>query len=44
MTPRERWLALLQGKPVDRVPTDYTATPDQILWTLDGVPLACCQQ
>jgi uroporphyrinogen decarboxylase len=28
MTPRERWLALLEGKPVDRVPTDYQATPE----------------
>jgi len=28
MTPRERWLALLAHKPVDRIPTDYTATPE----------------
>ncbi len=26
MTPRQRWLALLQGKPADRIPTDYQAT------------------
>lgn len=25
MTPRERWLALLNKQPVDRVPTDYWA-------------------
>ena len=28
MTPRESWLALLDGKPVDHIPTDYTATPE----------------
>jgi len=28
MTPRERWLALLDGKPVDRIPTDYQATDE----------------
>lgn len=28
MTPRQRWLALLRGQPVDRVPTDYQATPE----------------
>lgn len=28
MTPRERWLAILERKPVDRIPTDYTATPE----------------
>ncbi|MFW6059044.1 MAG: uroporphyrinogen decarboxylase family protein [Phycisphaeraceae bacterium] len=26
LTPRQRWLALLEGKPVDRIPTDYWAT------------------
>jgi uroporphyrinogen decarboxylase len=26
MTPRERWLALLKRRPVDRIPTDYQAT------------------
>jgi uroporphyrinogen decarboxylase len=26
MTPRQRWLALLQGKQPDRIPTDYWAT------------------
>ncbi len=26
MTPRQRWLALLDGKPADRIPTDYQAT------------------
>ena len=28
MTPRERWLALLAGKPTDRIPVDLTATPE----------------
>ena len=28
MTPRQRWLALLDGKPADRVPTDYQATEE----------------
>ena len=28
MTPRQRWLAILERKPVDRIPTDYTATPE----------------
>jgi uroporphyrinogen decarboxylase len=28
MTPRERWLAVLQRKPPDRVPMDYWATPE----------------
>jgi uroporphyrinogen decarboxylase len=28
MTPRQRWLALLDGKSADRVPTDYQATPE----------------
>ena len=28
MTPRQRWLALLEGKPADRVPTDYQATEE----------------
>ncbi|MAE67323.1 MAG: uroporphyrinogen-III decarboxylase-like protein [Phycisphaeraceae bacterium] len=28
MTPRERWIALLEGRTPDRVPTDYWATPD----------------
>jgi uroporphyrinogen decarboxylase len=28
MTPRERWLALLQKRPADRIPTDYQATPE----------------
>ena len=28
MTPRQRWLALLEGKPADRVPTDYQATDE----------------
>lgn len=31
MTPRERWLALLDGQPTDRVPTDYWATPEVTL-------------
>ncbi len=28
MTPRQRWLALLERKPADRIPTDYQATPE----------------
>ena len=28
MTPRERWLALLEGREPDRIPTDYQATPE----------------
>lgn len=28
MTPRERWLATLNHKPVDRLPTDYRATDE----------------
>jgi uroporphyrinogen decarboxylase len=28
MTPRERWLAVLQRRSPDRVPTDYWATPE----------------
>jgi uroporphyrinogen decarboxylase len=28
MTPRQRWLALLEGRSADRVPTDYQATPE----------------
>ena len=28
MTPRERWLALFNRQPVDRIPTDHTATPE----------------
>ncbi len=28
MTPRERWLALLEGKGADRIPSDYQATPE----------------
>jgi len=28
MTARERWLALLTGKPTDRIPVDLTATPE----------------
>ena len=28
MTAREAWLALLEGKPADRVPTDYQATDE----------------
>jgi uroporphyrinogen decarboxylase len=26
MTPRQRWLTLLDGRPADRIPTDYQAT------------------
>ena len=28
MTPRQRWLALLDGKTPDRIPTDYQATAE----------------
>ena len=28
MTPRQRWLALLEGDTPDRIPTDYWATPE----------------
>ncbi len=28
MTPRERWLATLEGRPVDRLATDYWGTPE----------------
>jgi uroporphyrinogen decarboxylase len=28
MTPRQRWLALLEGRSADRIPTDYQATPE----------------
>lgn len=28
MTPRERWIALLENRRPDRVPTDYQATPE----------------
>ena len=38
MTPRERWLALLDGKSADRIPTDYQATgevTDRLLGELD---------
>ncbi len=28
MTPRQRWLALLNKQPVDRIPTDYQATSE----------------
>ena len=28
MTPRERWLALLNGEKPDRIPTDYSGTPE----------------
>src|SRR5208282_1557809 len=28
MTPRKRWLAILAGKPTDRIPVDLTATPE----------------
>ncbi|NLF08675.1 MAG: uroporphyrinogen-III decarboxylase-like protein [Pirellulaceae bacterium] len=28
MTPRERWMALLEGKTPDRIPTDYQATEE----------------
>ena len=28
MTPKERWLALLERRPPDRIPTDYQATPE----------------
>ena len=28
MTPRERWLSLLNNETPDRIPTDYWATPE----------------
>ena len=28
MTPRQLWLALLDGRPIRRIPTDYQATPE----------------
>jgi hypothetical protein len=28
MTPRERWLVILQGRCPDRVPCDYWGTPE----------------
>ncbi len=28
LTPRQRWLALLDGRRADRIPTDYQATPE----------------
>lgn len=28
MTPRQRWLALIEGQTPDRIPTDYQATPE----------------
>ncbi len=28
MTPRERWLAILNKEKPDRIPTDYWATPE----------------
>lgn len=28
MTPRQRWLALLEGRSADRIPADYQATPE----------------
>jgi len=28
MSPRQRWLALLDRQPTDRIPTDYQATPE----------------
>ena len=42
MTPRERWLALLAGKPVDRIPTDYQAT-DEVTARL-VVELGCADE
>jgi uroporphyrinogen decarboxylase len=39
-TPRNRWLALLDGKPADRIPTDYQATDEvtaRLLRDLDCV-------
>lgn len=40
MTPRQRWLALLEGRPADRIPTDYQATDEvtaRLLRDLDCV-------
>jgi alpha-D-ribose 1-methylphosphonate 5-triphosphate synthase subunit PhnG len=30
MTPRQRWLAILNRQSVDRIPTDYWATAENI--------------
>ena len=40
LTPRQRWLALLNRQPVDRIPTDYQATSEvtrRLLYDLDCV-------
>jgi uroporphyrinogen decarboxylase len=47
MTSRERWLALFNRQPVDRIPTDYTATPEvtaRLLRELDCPDLAALWQ
>lgn len=40
MTPRQRWLALLEGRAADRVPTDYQATPEVTARLLDELGCA----
>ncbi|MGQ9574543.1 MAG: uroporphyrinogen decarboxylase family protein [Thermoguttaceae bacterium] len=42
MTPRERWLALLHHRPVDRIPTDYQATPEVTARLLED--LGCARE
>ncbi|MCC6683108.1 MAG: hypothetical protein IT445_19600 [Phycisphaeraceae bacterium] len=42
MTPRERWLSILNGKTPDRIPTDYQAT-DEVTKRLIS-DLACADQ
>jgi uroporphyrinogen decarboxylase len=42
MTPRERWLALLDNRPADRIPTDYQATPEVTARLLQD--LACANE
>ncbi|MFP3905362.1 MAG: uroporphyrinogen decarboxylase family protein, partial [Armatimonadota bacterium] len=39
MTPRERWLACLQRKETDRIPTDYWATPEATAKLVDYLGL-----
>ena len=41
MTPRQRWLALLSGTTVDRIPTDYQATPEVTDRLLSELGCAC---
>jgi uroporphyrinogen decarboxylase len=40
LTPRQRWLALLAGRSVDRIPTDYQSTPEVTARLLRDLPCA----